>query len=135
MVRDRIAPIEEVEMLIKTARDILDSEKYDLDIQRKRKGEDPLDAFSTKNTLLALDYDLDDVAEEIRSLQLRDYIKTTVDVKRPESPEFWVFEKTIQNKSVYIKFKIRHVENKKIYCMSFHFPQWAITKKPYAEGV
>ncbi|MGF6947861.1 hypothetical protein QF028_000354 [Neobacillus sp. B4I6] len=135
LVRDRIAPIDEVEMLIKKARDILNSDNYDLDIQRNRKGEDPLDPFSTKNTLLALKYDSDDVANEIMSLQLQDYCKTTIDTKRPESPEFWVFEKTIQNRSVYIKFKIRNEENKKIYCMSFHFPQWAITKKPYAEGI
>ncbi|TYS67666.1 type II toxin-antitoxin system MqsR family toxin [Sutcliffiella horikoshii] len=131
-VRDRIASFAEVEMLINTARDILHSENYYLEIQRNRRGEDPLDAFSTKNTLLALGFDVDDIAAEIRSLRLSDYVKTTVDLKRPDSPEFWVFEKTIQNRSVYIKFKIRHVKNKKIFCMSFHFPKWPITKKPYA---
>ncbi len=132
---DRIAPINEVEMQLKKARDILNSADYELDIQRKRKGEDPLDPHSTKNTLLALNYDSDDVAKEIISLQLQDYWKTTIDTKKPDSPEFWIFEKTIQKQSVYIKFKIRSEEGKKIYCMSFHFSKWAITNKPFAEGV
>lgn len=134
-VRDRISSFAEVEIFIKTARDILHSENYYLEIQRYRKGEASIDAFSTHNTLLALGYDVDDIAAELRSLRLSDYVKTTVDVKRPDSPEFWVFEKTIQKRSVYIKFKIRHVENKKIFCMSFHFPKWPIIKKPYADKV
>lgn len=108
LVRDRIAPIDEVEMLIKQARDILNTDNYDrnLDIQRKRKDEDPLDPFSTKNTLLSLRYDSGDVAREIMGLQLQDYCKTTIDTKRPKSPEFWVFEKAIQNRNVYIKCQL-----------------------------
>lgn len=129
---DWIEDVDTVNNFINKTREILCSKDADFDIQMSRKDEDPLDPFTTKNTLLSLGYDDEDVKNELITLKESDYCKTALDTKRPTSPPFWFFEKTIEGKSVYIKFKIRNEEKKKIFCMSFHYPKWPITDKPYA---
>ncbi len=129
---DWIESLDDVNNFINKVRTILSSQNYQLDIQMIRKDEDPLDPYTTQNTLLSLGYDEEDVVNELITLKASDYCKTAVDRKRPSSPPFWFFEKNINGKSVYIKFKIRDEKNKKIFCMSFHFAKWPITDKPYA---
>lgn len=132
MKEDWIEDLDDVNDFINKVRKILSTEGYGFDIQRTRRDEDPLDPFTTMNTLLSLEYDDEDVINELVTLKANDYCKTALDDKRLSSPPFWFFEKTIKGKSVYIKFKIRDEEKKKIFCMSFHFPRWPITNKPYA---
>ncbi|WP_430787238.1 hypothetical protein VBD025_15930 [Virgibacillus flavescens] len=132
MQEDWIEDIDEVNNFIYKVRQILSVNNDNLDIQMTRKHEDPLDPFTTQNTLLCLEFDVEDVVNELVTLKASDYCKTAVDIKRPSSPSFWFFEKTIVDNNVYIKLKIRDEEKKKIFCMSFHFPRWPITNKPYA---
>ncbi|CJV74649.1 hypothetical protein ORL82_09310 [Bacillus cereus] len=127
-----IEDLQDVEIFINKVRTILTTTEHQFDIQATRKDEDPLDPHTTQNTLLSLDYDADDVKKELITLKASHYCKTGIDRPRPTSPPFWFFERTIKGKSVYIKFKIRDEGNKKIFCMSFHFPRWPITDKPYA---
>jgi hypothetical protein len=75
-----------------------------------------------------------DVKKELAALNPRDYLKTCADRKRSEEePPFWIFEKEVKGKSVYIKFKIRNT-NDNIFVMSFHYPKYSIqlNEKPYA---
>ncbi|MFZ3579206.1 hypothetical protein [Virgibacillus sp. DJP39] len=131
MQEDWIEDIDSVNNFICKVRRILSADDYVLDLQTTRKDEDALDPFTTQNTLLSFEFDAEDVANELVTLKASDYCKTAFDIKRPSSPPFWFFEKTIKGKSVYIKFKIRNEEKLKIFCMSFHFPRWPITNKPY----
>jgi len=122
---------ESVEIFIKEASQVLIEPDYDLVVQRERKEEDPLDLYTTKNTLLDLEYDEDDVKAEILTLLPCHYCKTAVDTKRPTSPPFRFFVKEIKGKDVYIKFKIRGIKKKQMFCMSFHYPRWSIENRPY----
>lgn len=132
MSEEWIEEIDEVNDFINKVRKTLSADGYEFDIQMTRRDEDPLDPFTTQNTLLSLEFDDEDVISELITLKASDYCKTALDVKRLSSPPFWFFEKTIKAKSIYIKFKIRDEEKKKIFCMSFHFPRRPITNKPYA---
>lgn len=126
-----IASREEVSEYLRKTSHILNSADCNFSIQHDRRNEDPLDPFNTKNTLFALDDD-DDVAEAISTLTLGDYSETVPNLRRPGTPDFWVFEKVINGKSIYVKFKIRDESNKIIFCMSFHFAKKPFTSKPYA---
>ncbi|MGB8955735.1 MAG: hypothetical protein WCC10_10185 [Tumebacillaceae bacterium] len=131
--REWIEKKEDVEGKLEDVRAILrDPDDDVLQIQWARWDEDPLDPYTTKNTLMELGYDGEDVREELMSLEIRDYCKTVDDRKRDGSPPFQIFEKIIRNRSVYIKFKILEVNpRKKIFCMSFHFARYEVGEKPY----
>jgi hypothetical protein len=129
---DRIESHEDVETFLQTVRTTL-SLPNSLNIQITRSGEDPTDPYTTRNTLADLDFSMGDVRNELITLLPCHYIKTSDDKKRDAtSPPFWIFEKTVNRKSVYIKFKLRN--NKLVFCMSFHYPAYPITNddKPYA---
>jgi len=60
--------------------------------------------------------------DEMLSLTDQDYYSgPDADWDRPGTPPLWVFKKTIENKWIYIKFKILHKgEDKHLLVISFH---------------
>jgi len=124
-----IESIEDAGYFLKQLHLFLASENCQLDIQRKRKDEDPLDPNSTINTILDLNYNEADIKEEILALTLRDYIKTVKDIKRAGSPDYRIFSKQINNRDIYIKLKINSLN--RIHLMSFHYAIHDLEDKPY----
>lgn len=97
--------------------------------KKKRKDEDLLNPNSTKNTIIDLDFESEDVKEEILNLRSSDYIKTVKDRERTKSPDYWIFSKNIKGRDIYIKLKICDIN--KIHLMSFHYAAREIENKPY----
>ena len=125
------APLEELSSFLMELKHILTSETYELDILPKKKEEDPLDPFTTENTMLDLDYDKEDVRNQLLSLTEKDYIETIIDDKDSSRPPFWVFGKFISSREVYIKVKIRNKITNKIFCVSFHYARHPSKSGPY----
>lgn len=101
----------------------------DLDILLKKKNEDPLDPYTTANTLAFLDFDKHDICRELLNLQVSHYVETIVDDKDPALPPFYVFTREIHHRDVYIKVKIRDRIHGKVFCVSFHFARFPF-KRP-----
>lgn len=76
-----------------------------------------------------MDYDSEDIREELLTLKTSNYIKTVKDRKRPNTPNYWIFFKNIKGKDIYIKLKICDIN--KIHLMSFHYAVKQIEDKPY----
>lgn len=117
-----ISPAEEVEGILLETRKILSLNKKDV-----------IDFYCNKNnedTMLLLDYDTSDVYNELNALTVKDYLHTMIDDKKSEVTPFYVFGKTIQNKDIYMKFKIRKPKQQ-VFIVSFHIAEWPINKKPY----
>ena len=93
----------------------------DLDILPKKKNEDPLDPYTTANTLAALEFDRHDVRAQLLALRVADYVETMPDDKGPALPPFYVFCRILDARDVYIKIKIRDSARGKVFCVSFHF--------------
>lgn len=74
-----------------------------------------------KDTLLELNYDIDDIIAELLSLDIKNYSETLIDDRDTNPPLLFVFGKTISNKEIYIKIKLRENATPKIIvCVSFH---------------
>ncbi|MBO5413598.1 MAG: type II toxin-antitoxin system MqsR family toxin [Clostridia bacterium] len=130
-----ISTQEEVNEFLKELKDIISGNNFnvenDLDIILKKKNENLLDPYTTQNTLLALDFDKHDIVDALKSLTDKDYIETGNDIKNNQLPKLYIFGKTIQGKVIYIKIKIRDKINHKVFCISFHFARYPLTKFPY----
>ena len=130
MENKQISSKEQVENFLLELKHIINDKRFnineDFDILLKKKNETDDDAYTTKNTLIQLNYDKNDI---IRNLS--EYIETLTDVKNVYSPQFWVFIKRINLKQVYIKVKIRSIQNRKIFCISFHFARFQVNNFPY----
>ncbi|PTQ85948.1 hypothetical protein C8U37_10251 [Trichococcus patagoniensis] len=104
----------------------------DLDILLKKKAESPTDPYTTGNTLLELEFDSNDVVNQLMALEVSEYKETVIDDLGSERPPFFAFAKQIKNKDVYVKVKIRDREKHKIFCVSFHFARFPFPKNlPY----
>ena len=77
--------------------------------------------FSTRYLMLDLDYDTSDIVERLKELTLAEYSETLIDKDDSNPPLLFVFGKSIDNKLVYIKLKIKGNTSKKILCLSFHY--------------
>ena len=86
--------------------------------------------YSTRYTLLDLDYDTVDVVDRLKELAVSDYSETLIDKDDDKPPLLFVFGKDINNRQVYIKLKIKG-ENNRILCLSFHYAKHKM-KFPYA---
>lgn len=124
-----VKEIEEVKFFLKRLHYLICDSNCLIDIQRKRKGENPLDSNSTNNTIIDLDYNSEDIREELLTLKISDYVKTVIDIMRPNTPNYWIFSKNIKGKDIYIKLKICDIN--KIHLMSFHYAVKQIEDKPY----
>ena len=117
---------------------ILESEGFDIShdfvFQRHRAIDEPDDEYTNENTLLALDYSVEDVVELLKTLTLEDYHESMVDNVAAGFNVFFVFGKKIRKRDVYIKIRLKQRANKAssfVFCISFHFAKQAITVYPY----
>ena len=103
----------------------------DFYIKLIKHNEDPLDPFTTQNTVIELEFDSADVIDVILSLELDHYLETVIDDKPNETLPFFAFIKTIEQREVYIKIKLRSGLRSTVFCVSFHFARYPIkTKRP-----
>lgn len=113
MENKQISSKEQVENFLLELKHIINDKKFnineDFDILLKKKNETDDDAYTTKNTLIQLNYDKNDIIRNLKELKISEYIETLTDVKNVYSPQFWVFIKRINLKQVYIKVKIRSI--------------------------
>ena len=117
---------------------ILESVDFDIRrdfiFQRYRVIDDPDDEYTNENTLLALDYDMQDVVEVLKALTLEDYHESMVDNVADGFNVFFVFGKRIRKRDVYIKVRLKQragMANSYVFCISFHFARQTITLYPY----
>lgn len=131
---------EEVEEFLQMLKEILTNKNFDInrdfDILFRKKNESKEDPYITSNTLAALNYDREDVKNELLKLKIFNYVETLVDIKDVSGPRLYVFIKEIEKRDVYIKVKIREFKNRQVFCISFHFARFKNLKYPYIkEGV
>ncbi len=131
-----ISPESDLIIFLKVLKEVLINPNFDilrdLDILPKKKNELPTDPYTTFNTMLALDFDRHDVKNQLLSLDISEYMETFIDNKDNGLPTFFAFGKTIKNREVYIKAKIRDRKNCKVFCVSFHFARYLLTtQRPY----
>ena len=79
--------------------------------------------YSTRYTLLDLEYDTYDVAERLQELTIQEYSETLVDKDNVNPPLLFVFGKDINEKQVYIKLKIKGAAIKQVLCVSCHYAE------------
>lgn len=132
-----ISPENDVIAFLNELKEVLTDPNFDvskdLDILLKKSSELPTDSYTTANTLLALDFDKNDVVNKLLALDISEYMETFIDDKDNSLPPFFAFGKTIKNREVYIKAKIRDRKNCKVFCVSFHFARYPLpNKRPYA---
>mgnify|MGYP000756516115 CR=1 FL=1 len=117
---------------------IFSSDGFNIDrdfvFQRIREQDEPDDEFTNENTMLELDYDTEDVVEELKSLSIEDYSESIVDNVADGFKIFYVFGKQISEHDVYIKVRIKQrgrTADDFVFCVSFHFARHPITVYPY----
>lgn len=124
----RIDSKEFVEQFLSKLKTILESDKFvierDLDILPKKRNESAKDLYTTANTMAALEFDANDVCEELKAITVEDYAETMLDDRNEAAPPFFVFYRNIQTRYVYIKVKIRDRATGKVFCVSFHFARY-----------
>lgn len=132
-----ISPENDIIIFLKELKEVLTNQNFDiskdLDILQKKKNELPTDPYTTFNTMQALDFDSHDVKNQLLALDVSEYMETFIDDKDNSLPRFFAFGKTIKNREVYVKAKIRDRKNCKVFCVSFHFARFPLpTQRPYA---
>ena len=80
--------------------------------------------YSTRYTLLDLEYDVEDVIRCLDGLTIENYSETLFDKDDDNPPLLFVFGKYIGNKLVYIKLKMKGAEKRWVLCVSFHYAKW-----------
>lgn len=99
---------------------------------KNRKVEKTNPKYINETCMLTLDYDNNDVINEIRSLSVEHYYETHFDDKQRGTTPLFVFIKEIQKKQVYIKIRLKEREDgEKVVCISFHFAEHEVYKLPY----
>lgn len=124
----RIDSKEFVEQFLSELKTILESDTFvierDLDILPKKRNERAKDPYTTINTMAVLEFDANDVCEELKAITVEDYAETMLDDRNEAAPPFFVFYRNIQTRDVYIKVKIRDRATGKVFCVSFHFARY-----------
>ena len=124
----RIDSKEFVEQFLSELKTILESDTFvierDLDILPKKRNERAKDPYTTINTMAVLEFDANDVCEELKAITVEDYAETMLDDRNEAAPPFFVFYRNIQTRDVYIKVKIRGRATGKVFCVSFHFARY-----------
>lgn len=90
-----------------------------------------LDRDKNTKTLVNLNFNKQDALEELKALEINDYVCDLPDEKKPEEDNYKVFWKKIQREGIYIKIKLKKAKFKYLFCMSFHIGEHEITKFPY----
>lgn len=102
---------------------LLESDDFDINtdlnlIRKKKQGVDQ--KFSTPYTLLDLEYDVEDVVDRLKELKVEECSETKIDTDDINPPVLLVFGKSINDKLIYVKLKIRN-QQKQVICVSFHY--------------
>ncbi len=116
----------DVGTFLTTLNDIFSDEDFDID-----KSFFFIDNRKNRQTLMDLDYGHEDVVAQLKDLQLSDYSESLLDRDDPNPPILYVFGKTIEEKEIYIKIKIREQESRRVICVSFHHAEHSMPH-PYA---
>ena len=124
----------EIKELLNELKNILQSEEFNIDrdftiIKSKKKS--GKEQFSTRYTMLDLDYEASDIVERLKELTIREYSETLVDKDDINPPLLFVFGKDVNGKQIYIKFKIKGSQKRHVLCVSFHYAKEKMTF-PYA---
>ena len=98
-------------------------------IKSKKKSEK--EQYSTRYTMLDLDYDAEDIVERLKELTIKEYSETLVDKDDTNPPLLFVFGKDINGRQVYIKLKIKGSQTRYVLCVSFHYAEQKMSF-PYA---
>lgn len=110
----------DVDSFLKKIRFIVNNENFKLEVNfklLKRSNDLSNSIYTNYNTLMILNYKLEDVINEICMLNNDDYYETIMDVLY-DNILLYVFKKVIKENLIYIKLTI---ENEKIIvCISFH---------------
>ena len=77
--------------------------------------------YSTSYTMTDLEYDSYDVVERLKELTVSEYSETLIDKDDDNPPLLFVFGKDINQRTVYIKLKIKGETKRKVLCLSFHY--------------
>ena len=114
----------EVKEFLRKLKNILCDENFDINrdfclIRSKKSG--PKNKYSTRYTMVDLDYDSNDVVEKLKELEIREYSETLFDMDDANPPLLFVFGKTVNGMQVYVKLKIKPVG--KVLCVSFHYAE------------
>jgi len=115
-----------VKLLIRSLIDILNDHECFFILKKDRVSEKKkLKKFTNRQTLSELNFTTEDVINELISLKSNEYLESVNDTNKNFNDEpFRVFIKKIKKIDVYIKIKIRSIENKIIVCVSFHRTQF-----------
>lgn len=103
---------------------LLENVDFDIDtdfilIRKKKSGQDY--KYSTPYTLLDLDYEAEDVVNQLKKLTVAEYSETKIDTNDTNPPLLFVFGKDINSKHVYVKLKIKGEQQRHVLCVSFHY--------------
>ena len=60
-----------------------------MDILPKKKKESATDPYTTANTMAALEFDANDVCEELKAITVKDYAETMFDDRNAAAPPFF----------------------------------------------
>ncbi len=120
----------DVQIFLKELNDIFNSKYYEFDLPGR---EDKEEKYTTTYCLDQLSFsDKSQVVEELKTLNVSNYFRTVKDKNIKKHNEyFYIFGKIIQEKMVYIKIKIVSRDQKKVLCVSFHFPEFEMKVFPY----
>lgn len=102
---------------------LLESDDFDINtdlnlVRKKKQGDGQ--KFSTPYTLLDLDYDAEDVVNQLKELKVEEYSETKIDKDDVNPPILFVFGKDVNGRLIYVKLKIRD-QQKQVVCVSFHY--------------
>ena len=128
-----IESIDKVEGYLKDLKSILCSDDFDLnrDIDILYGIKTDSAGYKNAETIAALEYDKSNIRDTLLALTVNEYSETFADIKDSVSPPLYVFGKTIATHEIYIKVKIRSSNARQVFCISFHFAQYHISK-PYS---
>jgi len=118
----------QVEEYLQKLKSALCSESFDinedLEVQFSYIEGEP--GYLNAQTLIDLNYTIEDVRNILLSLTVQDYSVTMFDNRDLTGPGFRVFGRSIDKKELYIKVKIRKRANTEVFCISFHYSQYPI---------
>lgn len=80
--------------------------------------------YSTRFTMLDLNYDSEDIIERLKELTISEYSETLIDRDDDKPPLLFFFGKDVNGRLVYIKLKIKGEIKKKVLCLSFHYAKY-----------
>ena len=128
MAEGYVATKGNVEIFLKELKQILSTPKAQLNILPR---EDKILEYSTEYCLRSLRFTTENVKEELKKLEIKEYVECCPDDRNYTSRDYYVFCKLYNKRQVYIKIKIQSYDNKIVLCMSFHYAEYKINKFPY----